>query len=75
MTELWTVEVDTAVCVGSGLCAANAPECFSLDTSGRARQPEAPVVAADEVLEAAENCPATAITLRRTTGGEEIFVP
>ncbi|GGN59918.1 hypothetical protein GCM10011579_024550 [Streptomyces albiflavescens] len=75
MTELWTVEVDSLVCVGSGLCAGSAPECFTLDTSGRARPPKAPVEAADEVLEAAENCPAAAITLRKTTGGEEIFAP
>ncbi|AEW93791.1 hypothetical protein SCATT_14200 [Streptantibioticus cattleyicolor NRRL 8057 = DSM 46488] len=31
----WRVEVDTAVCVGSGMCAGHAPHVFALDPTRR----------------------------------------
>jgi ferredoxin len=74
-TEHWTIEIDSAVCVGSGLCAGSAPARFTLDTAGRATVPESPVPADPDLLEAAENCPAAAITLRTAEEGKEIFAP
>ncbi|MEU6374392.1 ferredoxin [Streptomyces sp. NPDC046909] len=73
--EQWRIELDSAVCVGSGLCAGTAPTCFTLDTAGRATAPESPVPASPELLDAAENCPAAAITLRTAEEGKEIFAP
>jgi ferredoxin len=31
MDECWTVTVDRDACLGSGMCAANAPRHFQLD--------------------------------------------
>ncbi|MFF5498166.1 ferredoxin [Streptomyces aquilus] len=73
--EHWTIEIDSAVCVGSGLCAGSAARAFTLDTAGRATAPDSPVPADADLLEAAENCPAAAITLRTAEEGEEIFAP
>ncbi|MEV7342872.1 ferredoxin [Streptomyces sp. NPDC093544] len=74
MSDRWTVQVESAVCVGSGLCAGSAPHVFALDTAGRAVGPKGTVDASDDLMEAAENCPAAAIALRTTDGGE-IFAP
>jgi len=74
-TAHWTIEIDSAVCVGSGLCAGSAARAFTLDTAGRATAPESPVPADSDLLEAAENCPAAAITLRTAEEGKEIFAP
>ncbi|MFC5220665.1 ferredoxin [Streptomyces coerulescens] len=71
-TDRWTVEIESSICVGSGLCAATAPDCFTLDTAGRAVSAHRIVEPADEILEAAENCPATAISLH-SGDGKEIF--
>ncbi|SNX61926.1 ferredoxin [Streptomyces sp. TLI_55] len=71
----WTIEIDSEVCVGSGLCAGSAARAFTLDTAGRATAPASPVPADDDLLEAAENCPAAAITLRTAEEGKEIFAP
>ncbi|WP_037576882.1 ferredoxin [Phaeacidiphilus oryzae] len=75
MTDRWRVEVDRSLCIGSGLCAATAAGEFSLD-SARQSRPVAPEVDASEaVLEAAEGCPAEAITLRVAGTDEAVFPP
>lgn len=60
MTEVtWQVRVDRTVCLGSGMCAALAPDLFELDDFARPVQPE---IEPDEVaLDAADQCPAQAI--------------
>ena len=58
----WQVSVDQAVCLGSGMCAALAPELFELDDVAN---PVKPDIEPDEVaLDAADQCPAQAITVR-----------
>ncbi|GAA4553927.1 ferredoxin [Amycolatopsis samaneae] len=58
----WNVEVDPGACIGSGMCAALMPELFSLD--GAVARPLTERVDADEtVLDAADSCPAMAITV------------
>ncbi|WP_406211886.1 ferredoxin [Streptomyces decoyicus] len=75
MGDRWQVEVDRGVCIGSGLCAAAAPEGFRLDTA-RQSHPAAPETDADEsVLAAAEGCPVEAITLTVAGSGEAVFPP
>ncbi|MEV6829374.1 ferredoxin [Amycolatopsis sp. NPDC051102] len=65
----WQVEVDEHVCIGSGMCAALMPEVFVLD--GPVAHTLTSSVEADEtVLDAADSCPAMAITV--TDGGREI---
>jgi len=70
MGERWTVEVDGAKCVANGMCVAAAPEHFVV-VDGIARPTAAEVAPSPEVLEAAELCPRSAITIR-DSGGEII---
>ncbi|MFC5724299.1 ferredoxin [Streptomyces gamaensis] len=59
----WEVSVDRGSCLGSGICAALAPELFELaDERSRARQERIPPDGA--ALDAADSCPAAAITVR-----------
>jgi ferredoxin len=65
----WQVEVDARTCIGSGMCAALAPEWFKLD--GEHATALAKDVAPNEILlDAADSCPAMAIIV--TDGGNEI---
>ncbi|RXS81448.1 ferredoxin [Streptomyces sp. TM32] len=75
MGDRWQVAVDRGVCIGSGMCAAAAPEGFRLDTA-RQSHPVAPETDADErILAAAEGCPVEAITLTLAGSGEPVFPP
>ncbi|MFF4696082.1 ferredoxin [Streptomyces chattanoogensis] len=58
----WRVEVDAKQCMASGMCANIAPELFVL---GDARsRPVTPEIEEDErALDAADCCPALAITV------------
>jgi ferredoxin len=65
----WQVEVDEHTCIGSGMCAALAPEWFSLD--GEHATPVATEVEPHEtLLDVADSCPAMAISV--SDGGTEI---
>ncbi|MFF9478380.1 ferredoxin [Streptomyces sp. NPDC014733] len=58
------VEVDPLRCIGSGICAGTAPELFVLD-GPRSRPVREEIDGDDElVLDAADMCPAMAITVR-----------
>jgi ferredoxin len=69
VTMNWKVEVDEQMCIGSGMCASLVPEVFELEgATARAVKDE---VDSDEiVLDAADSCPAMAITV--TESGEVI---
>ncbi|MEU5423614.1 ferredoxin [Streptomyces sp. NPDC001407] len=67
---VWQVSVDRKLCLGSGICVALAPELFEMsEERSRVRHGE---TAPDEtVLDAAESCPALAISVKdgtRTVG-------
>ncbi|MEO3975614.1 ferredoxin [Streptomyces sp. CAU 1734] len=62
----WDISVDGGLCLGSGMCAGLAPEVFALD-GWHARVREVPAGPDPRVLEAAEICPAQAITVREGT--------
>jgi ferredoxin len=57
------VEVDRALCIGSGDCVDTAPDVFQLDEEDKAVVVDPDGAPYDEVLEAAQNCPVTAITV------------
>ncbi|WP_211260597.1 ferredoxin [Amycolatopsis jejuensis] len=67
----WQVEVDRDTCIGSGMCAALMPEEFSLD-GPVARAIAGSVEPGETVLDAADSCPAMAITVRN---GAEVVGP
>ena len=55
------IEVDRALCIGSGDCVDTAPEVFELDSEDKARVIDPDGAPTDLVIEAASNCPVTAI--------------
>jgi ferredoxin len=73
MARKLKVWVDHTVCVGNAMCEAIAPKVFRLNDN---RQSEAVDPAADteaKVLEAAENCPVSAIFVEDAETGERLF--
>jgi len=65
----WKIDVDAGKCIGSGMCAGLAPQWFVLDGE-HAVATTAEADPAEVLLDAADSCPATAITI--TDGGLEI---
>ena len=55
------IEVDRALCIGSGDCVDTAPDVFQLDEEDKAVVVDPDGAETDTVLEAAGNCPVTAI--------------
>ncbi|GGV44802.1 hypothetical protein GCM10010495_72820 [Kitasatospora herbaricolor] len=66
------VRVDRARCVGTGLCAATAPDDLALGEDGRARARHPVSAPGEQLTEAAEMCPVEAITVRSALDGRVI---
>ncbi len=62
------IEVDRALCIGSGDCVDTAPEVFELDAEDKARVIDPDGAPTDVVVEAAGNCPVTAIFVYDESG-------
>ena len=73
MARKLRVWVDHNVCVGNAMCESIAPKVFQLNDN---RQSEAVNPAGDteeKILEAAENCPVSAIFVEDAETGERLF--
>ena len=73
MARKLRIRVDHATCVGKAMCEAIAPKVFRLNDN---RQSEAVDPAGDtveKILEAAENCPVSAIFVEDAETGEQLF--
>jgi ferredoxin len=57
------ITVDRALCIGSGDCVDTAPDVFQLDAEDKAVVVDPDGAPLDDVLQAAANCPVTAITV------------
>jgi ferredoxin len=55
------IEVDRALCIGSGDCVDTAPDVFQLDEEDKAVVVDPDGAAVDDVISAASNCPVSAI--------------
>ena len=55
------ITVDTALCIGSGDCVDTAPDVFQLNDEEKAVVVDPDGASVDDVIEAAGNCPVTAI--------------
>ncbi len=55
------VEIDRDLCIGSADCVATVPAVFELDAEGKATVLDPDGGPTDDILEAARNCPVTAI--------------
>ena len=75
MGDRWRAEVDRSVCIGSGLCAAAAPEGFQLDAARQSHPVRPEADASEALLAAAEGCPVEAIALFLADSGDPVFPP
>jgi ferredoxin len=55
------VVVDRSLCIGSGDCVDTAPDVFQLDEDDKAVVVDPDGASVDDVVEAAQNCPVSAI--------------
>ena len=55
------IEVDRALCIGSSDCVDTVPDVFQLDEDDKAVVVDPDGASVDQVIEAAGNCPVTAI--------------
>ncbi|GAA2595301.1 ferredoxin [Streptomyces axinellae] len=67
--------MDRDVCIGSGLCAAAAPDDFRLDGARQSRPVNPDRAPSEGVLAAAEGCPVEAIAIALAETGEQVFPP
>ena len=73
MARQLRVRVDHLLCVGNAMCETCAPNVFRLNDD---RQSEAVNPAGDseeKIVEAAENCPMSAIIVEDAETGEQLF--
>ncbi len=57
------IEVDRGLCIGSGDCVDTAPDVFQLDDEDKAVVVDPDGASVDDVVQAASNCPVSAITV------------
>lgn len=62
------IEVDRGLCIGSGDCVDTAPNVFELDPEDKARVIDPDGDPSDIVVDAAMNCPVTAIFVEGPDG-------
>lgn len=62
------IEVDRGLCIGSGDCVDTAPKVFELDAEDKARVIDPDGDPTEVVVEAAMNCPVTAIFVEGPDG-------
>jgi ferredoxin len=55
------IQVDRGLCIGSGDCVDTAPDVFQLDDEEKAVVVDPDGASVDDVVEAAGNCPVSAI--------------
>ena len=67
MSEHWKITVNRDACLGSGLCAAAAPQHFRLE-SGKSSTLHEDIEPDDIVLDVADTCPAEAIIVYNAAG-------
>ena len=73
MARKLRVSVDHNICVGNSMCETIAPKVFVLndDRQSEAVNPDGDTE--ENILEAAENCPVSAITVVDAETGEQLF--
>jgi ferredoxin len=67
------VRVDHAVCVGNAMCEAITPKVFRLNDNRQSEAIDPGGDTVEKILEAAENCPVSAIIVEDAETGEQLF--
>jgi ferredoxin len=73
MARQLRVWVDHNVCVGNAMCETIAPQVFQLNANRQSEAVNPTGDTVEKILEAAENCPVSAIFVEDTETGESLF--
>ncbi len=73
MARKLKVRVDREVCVGNAMCESFAPHVFRLDENRQSEAVDPNGDTVEKILQAAENCPVSAIFVEDAETGEQLF--
>ena len=73
MARKLKVWVDHQACVGNAMCESIAPKVFRLNDDRQSEVVDAAADSEEKILEAAENCPVSAIFVEDAETGEQLF--
>jgi ferredoxin len=73
MARKLRVWVDHQTCVGNAMCETIAPKTFRLNDNRQSEAVDPDAESAEKILEAAENCPVSAIFVEDAETGERLF--
>lgn len=73
MARKLRVWVDPNACVGNAMCESIAPHTFKLNDKRQSEAVNADGDSLEKILEAAENCPVSAILVEDAETGEQLF--
>ncbi len=73
MAKKLRVRVDHNVCVGNAMCETFAPNTFRLNDNRQSEAVDPDGDTVEKILEAAENCPVSAIFVEDAETGEQLF--
>ena len=73
MARKLKVWVDRTACVGNAMCESIAPKVFRLDDNRQSEVADPQGDSVENILEAAENCPVSAIFVEDAETGERLF--
>lgn len=73
MARKLNINVDHNVCVGNNMCVSIATKTFSLTDERQSQVENSEGDTEELILEAAENCPVSAITVMDAETGEQLF--
>jgi ferredoxin len=68
----WRVRVDSGLCIGSGMCAATAPDRFALGADAHSRPVRELIDEDESVRDAAASCPVEAISVTDAETGAPV---
>ncbi len=67
------VSVDLDICVGNAMCEAYAPKVFVLNDDRQSTVADSTADTLENIMEAAQDCPVSAITVIDDETGETLF--
>ena len=73
MARKLRVRVDQQACVGNAMCEAIAPKVFRLNDNRQSEAVDPDGDPVEQILEAAESCPMSAILVEDAETGEQLF--
>ena len=73
--QQWRVQIDSDLCIGSSGCVLRAPDAFELDAARQSCVKQELLAPSEQTMDAAENCPVEAISIRDEATGRMVFPP